>query len=159
MFYCVKHTSHILGHNVFCYDSGIFLGPQLECLLAHFMYSRVHHSSVLRKSLDPCERCGAEWYAAVLSQSERLETGGSHAAGEPTDSQLEAAVMLAGGSDVGVESDAKRVRTTSPRGAGGSARQADAMYAKLQSMMEWRQMGLMDSPELKAAKRELLGLQ
>jgi hypothetical protein len=33
------------------------------------------------------------------------------------------------------------------------------MYAKLQSMMEWRQMGLMDSPELKAAKRELLGLR
>ena len=67
--------------------------------------------------------------------------------------------MLAGGSDVGVESDAKRARTTSPRGPGGSASQAEAMYAKLQSMMEWRQKGLMDSPELKAAKRELLGLQ
>ena len=67
--------------------------------------------------------------------------------------------MLAGGSDVGVESDAKRARTTSPRGPGGSASQAEAMYAKLQSMMEWRQKGLMDSAEFKAAKRELLGLQ
>ena len=26
LFYCVEHTSHILGQNVFCHDSCIFSG-------------------------------------------------------------------------------------------------------------------------------------
>ena len=35
---------------------------------------------------------------------------------------------------------------------------ADSVFLKLSGLMQWRQSGLVDSPEFKAAKRELLGM-
>ena len=34
MFHCVKHTSHILGQNVFCHDTRIFSGLNLKAFSA-----------------------------------------------------------------------------------------------------------------------------
>ena len=174
-------------------------------------------------TLDPCELCGARWYAGAVDEAVLAAAGLVHsgvqavpaavdevtdsqllqaaglsetpsAADEVTDTQLLEAtrlyetaaaasdsesrgsgVHLAGtvaghgvaepvgpslGDAIGescAEPQAKRARLHSLSEKMQTSR-ADASFDKLRDLMEWRKSGLVDSPEFKAAKRELLGM-
>lgn len=154
-------------------------------------------------TLDPCERCGAEWYAGVVDESapasneeepadddilkairaaelaqDAAHKGASEAAADDDaddcdDDHLMQALLLAEASrDCGaagaVHSQAlseavsnspaqKRARTeaASPPTAPSAA---DVLFQRLQTLTDLRKARLLDTPEYKAAKCELLGI-
>lgn len=108
-------------------------------------------------SLDPCRRCGAVWYAAVVPASVRSSAGlDPHASVQPVVHDDPASSCD--------EPPQKVPKVDLPAAAQGVNDELSVQssrndrFEKLQSLMKWRRDGLVDSPEFKAAKRELLGL-
>ena len=119
--------------------------------------------------LDPCQRCGARWYAGVCNLAELAAAGLMAGPGavavaasvladssqdDVTDSKL--LVVVPASATRATQLPIKDQPTKRPRLDDASQ---NCRFEKLRSLMEWRQSGLVDSPEFKMAKRELLGMQ